>query len=167
VTSFERNGSSGCMTGLNAKSAAGVSGCQTSGIHPARHVDDAEAEGRGGGRARLGRERRHHRVEERQGQGGADTLPRRNVRRDRCFFVMIMAVCGLSSTLRDRPRGGTCPQRRSGLPCPPLQARAHLERLLSTMPVMIDSIAYSLTRGAATIARTTVMSAGSRPRPSA
>src|SRR6185503_16353852 len=43
------------------------------GIHAARHVDDPEPERRAGGRLRLRRQGRHHGIEERQRDGGAET----------------------------------------------------------------------------------------------
>src|SRR6185503_15852232 len=57
---------------LELEVAADVAGMPRVGKHAVRQVDGAETERRRGGRAALGRERRHHRVEERQRHGGAD-----------------------------------------------------------------------------------------------
>ena len=60
-------------------------------IDPVRHVDRAEAERTLGRRARLSRERRRHRVQEGQRHHRAETHHEENVRRGKCFFVMIMS----------------------------------------------------------------------------
>src|SRR5262245_43102442 len=90
VTSCDRNFSSGCITGLNANPEPAASGCHVSGwfqqgkyTTPIRNgvaavlvfADNAGAIASSIGSAIV-----------------APKAPRRKVRRDRCFFVMIIVV---------------------------------------------------------------------------
>ena len=115
VTSWSRNGSSGCITGLNSKSAPTVVGCHVSGIHAVRHVDGAEAERRRGSRLRLRRQRRHHGIEQRQRHRGAESALQERAARQ----VLLRDDHGYCN-----PR--LCDRRGWG-PCR-LQPGSHLER---------------------------------------
>ena len=89
IVSCFLNGSNGLRIGVSSKPLPSAAGVQCSMIAPCgRYMNPMR--GFGSPPSAPAPSTRDHRVEERQADG--DTRAARNVRRDRCFFVMNMAA---------------------------------------------------------------------------
>ena len=118
TVSRSRNGSSGCMTGFIPKPLPRRVGRPLVHHDAVRHVDDAQPLD-GGPRPRRGAATGAGTMPSRSGRASVAPTPRRNVRRGRWVFVMIIALAPFSSgtacSRRCRRRGktsGSRPARR-------------------------------------------------------
>ena len=100
VTRCERCGSSGCITGLNVNPEPAASGCQVSGKIPQGRYTVPNRNGE----LAASRAERAGVIASSIGSAiVAPNAPRMNVRRDRCFFVMIIiySTFGRATVLLD------------------------------------------------------------------